>query len=96
MNGGWAHAPPVATEAPRLHPLALGIAIVGVLLLVLVVAASSYQRDKLQHMARKMLRSKRASFGKGDGKIRASPSRFPALWGLHKPADRCAGVLRRR
>lgn len=93
MNGGWAHAPPVATEAPRLHPLALGIAIVGVLLLVLVVAASSYQRDKLQHMARKMLRSKRASFGKGDGKIRASPSRLLAAEGPQALTDPRARVL---
>lgn len=81
MNGGWAHVPPAATEAPRLHPLAVGIGIIGVLLLIMVVAASSYQRDKLQHMARKMLRSKRASFGKGDGKIRGFSPHCRALFG---------------
>ncbi|KAF1314178.1 Ankyrin repeat-containing domain, partial [Globisporangium splendens] len=44
-----------------LHPLAVILGVVGILVMIVVVAASSYQREKLQHMARKMLRKKRLS-----------------------------------
>lgn len=52
-----------SAEEGGLHPLALGLGVVGILVLIVVVAASSYQRERLQHMARKMLRSKRHSVG---------------------------------
>lgn len=48
-------------EDSGLHPLAVVLGVVGFLVLVVVVAASSYQRERLQHMARKLLRKKRLS-----------------------------------
>ncbi|TYZ62796.1 hypothetical protein PybrP1_003603 [[Pythium] brassicae (nom. inval.)] len=48
-------------EDGGLHPLAVALGIVGFLVLVVVIVASSYQRERLQHMARKLLRKKRLS-----------------------------------
>ncbi|KAL4171857.1 hypothetical protein KRP22_007035 [Phytophthora ramorum] len=45
----------------QIHPLALALGVVGVFILVFLVAASSYQKQQLQVMARKMLRKKRKS-----------------------------------
>ncbi|DAZ95065.1 TPA: hypothetical protein N0F65_002799 [Lagenidium giganteum] len=45
-----------------IHPLAIIVGVIGLLALIIVVAASSYQRERLQHMARKLLRKKRNSF----------------------------------
>lgn len=49
------------SEEGGLHPLAVVLGVIGILVMIVVVAASSYQREKLQHMARKMLRKKRMS-----------------------------------
>lgn len=51
----------LAPQDEGLHPLAVILGVVGILALIVIVAASSYQREKLQHMARKMLRKKRLS-----------------------------------
>jgi Tfp pilus assembly protein PilV len=45
-----------------LHPLAVVLGVVGILIMIILVSASSYQRERLQYMARKMLRKKRPSF----------------------------------
>ena len=48
----------------QLHPLAVGLGVVGVILLVLVVTASSHQRERLKMMARRALQSKIKTDGK--------------------------------
>lgn len=80
MNGALGHVSP-ASEAPRLHPLAVAIGVLGVLAMVVLVAASSYQRDRLRLMARQMLRPKKKP-GQ-DGKIRASRKLLAAVNGLN-------------
>jgi hypothetical protein len=58
-NNGFGALPPVErTDGDGLHPLAVILGIVGLLVMIVVVAASSYQREKLQYMARKLLRKK--------------------------------------
>lgn len=55
----------VGVQAPgrmSVHPLALALGVVGLFILMFLVAASSYQKQRLQVMARKMLRKKRKSF----------------------------------
>lgn len=54
----------LSPSSPRqgIHPLALIIGVLGLLLLIVLVAASSYQREKLRYMATKLLRKKRGSF----------------------------------
>ena len=49
------------TTSNGLHPLALGLGFVLLLALVLVVLLSSYRRDRLQYMAWRLLRKKRAT-----------------------------------
>lgn len=73
INGdGMGHGPGVPAQSTTdarsggLHPLALVLGIVGLLFFIVVVAASSYQREKMQHLARKMLRKKRPSFSESN------------------------------
>ncbi|KAG9412842.1 Ankyrin repeat [Aphanomyces cochlioides] len=46
-------------QGQSIHPLAIGVGILGLIILVLVVTASSHQRERLQYMAKKAFRSKR-------------------------------------
>ncbi|KAF0695494.1 Aste57867_13687 [Aphanomyces stellatus] len=46
-------------EGQTIHPLAIGVGVVGLLILIILVSASSHQRERLQYMAKKAFRSKR-------------------------------------
>ncbi|GMF19624.1 unnamed protein product [Phytophthora fragariaefolia] len=50
----------------QVHPLALAMGVLGLFCLLLLVATSSYQKQKLQVMARKLLRKKRKSVADED------------------------------
>lgn len=50
-----------STGSMHIHPLALAMGVVGVFVLVFLVTASSYQKQQLQMMTRKLLRKKRKS-----------------------------------
>lgn len=50
----------------QIHPLALAMGVVGLFCLLFLVAASSYQKQQLQVMARKLLRKKRKSVTEED------------------------------
>ncbi|CAH0479861.1 unnamed protein product [Peronospora belbahrii] len=52
---------PRANHHLQLHPLALTVGVLGLFLLFFLVTASSYQKQKLQILARKMLWKKRKS-----------------------------------
>ncbi|TDH71643.1 hypothetical protein CCR75_001763 [Bremia lactucae] len=51
----------------RMHPLALAMGVVVVFVVAFLVAASSHQKQKLQVMARKLLRKKRTEESKDSG-----------------------------
>ncbi|KAG1701962.1 hypothetical protein DVH05_010453 [Phytophthora capsici] len=55
-----------ASGRMQIHPLALALAVVGVFVLVFLVAASSYQKQQVQVLARKLLRKKRKSVAEED------------------------------
>ncbi|KAG6951647.1 hypothetical protein JG688_00013639 [Phytophthora aleatoria] len=55
-----------APDSMQIHPLALALGVVGVFILVFLVAASSYQKQQVQIMARKLLRKKRKSVTEED------------------------------
>lgn len=60
--------PPIYSDAldndsGKIHPLAVAVGVLMLLLLVIVVTTTSYQRERLQYMARRLIR-KRITSGK--------------------------------
>ncbi len=54
-------------DKASIHPLAIAVGVLGLLILLIIVTASSHQREKLQYLAKKAFRKKRSELNPNGG-----------------------------